>query len=132
MPLREGLTRYIEYFIAYNSEKPEPLRILVQHVSQLDSPESIPGYEYITEFLVDTRQTLIEKLALRDSDGRVKRFQDSFNGLLLYYLGASPCQALILGMDPAGKPYQRWVKETMVSVFLPLLESITTGPDQPQ
>ncbi len=132
MPPREGLTLYVECFLAYNAKKPETLRILVQHVSQMDAPASIPGYECITELLVDTRQTLIEKLALQDSDGRVQRFQDSFNALLLYYLGAGPCQALILGMDPTGKPYQKWVKETMVSLFLPLLESIITDPDRSQ
>jgi hypothetical protein len=96
----------------------------------MDDPDSLPAYDHITELLVDTRRTFQEKLSLKDSDKNVQRFQDSFNGLLLYYLGASGCQARILGMDPAGKPYQNWVKETLVSLFLPLLKSIARGGGQ--
>ncbi len=128
MPPREGLALYVEHVMAYNAKKPEAMRILIQNIALMDDPESVPGYEYMTEFLVDTRQTFEEKLSLQVSGETVRRFIDSFNGLLLYYLGASPCQAQILGMKPTGRKYRNWVKETMVSVFLPLLEQFTTVP----
>jgi AcrR family transcriptional regulator len=130
MSPREGLARYIDHFQAYNEEKPETLRILVQNISLLEDPAALPFSRYITEFLDGTRRTFKEKLPLKASDANVQRFLDSFNGLVLYYLGASGCQARLLGLDPAGKPYQRWVKKTLISVFLPLLKSIIAGLDE--
>ncbi len=131
MPPRDGLTRYMELLLTFNAEKPEALRILVQNMALRDSPASTPGHDRIIRLLTDTRHAFEEKLNLRSPSEKVRMFLDSFNGLMLYYLGASPCQAGILGVDPAGREYQDWVRDTMVSVFLPLLESLTAGSAKP-
>jgi hypothetical protein len=124
IPLYEGLPRFIENLISYNAEKPEVLRIFVQNIALMEHPDSTPGQELITQFLMDTRRAIEEKLPLKSDAETTRRFIDSFNGLVLYYLGASPYEARILGVDPMGQEYRDWVKETLVSVFLPFLRNI--------
>jgi hypothetical protein len=125
MPPRDGLARYLEHLLAFDTEKPEALRILVQNMALMDSPTSMPGHDRVIRLLTDTQRAFEEKLPLQAPSEMVRMYLDSFNGLMLYYLGASPCQAGILGVDPAGPEYRNWVRDTMVSVFLPLLESMT-------
>lgn len=127
VPLQDGLPRFVERLVTYNAEKPEALRILVQNMAVMEHPESTPGHELITQFLVDTRRAIEEKLQFRSNAETTRRFIDSFNGLVLYYLGASPYEARILGVDPHGPEYRKWVKETLVSVFLPFLKNILAG-----
>jgi AcrR family transcriptional regulator len=127
LPLTAGLTHYVEHLLTYNAEKPEVLRIFVQNMALMENPDSMPGHELITKFLVDTRRAMEEKLPLRSDTETTRRFIDSFNGLVLYYLGASPFEASILDVDPKSSAYREWVKETLISVFLPLLKHIIAG-----
>jgi len=125
----EGLNRYLELFLVYNKGNPEALRVLVQNMALTANPEATPGYEHLTWLLVNTRRTFEEKISLEASTDRVRRFLDSLNGLLLYYLGASPCQAGILGLQPDGSAYRAWVRETLFAVFLPALENLADFGD---
>ncbi len=60
-------------------------------------------------------------MKLTASMEEVGRFSDSFNALLLYYLGAPESAAWLIHMDPDDPDYFRWVHRTLVSVFLPML-----------
>lgn len=124
MPLEKGLRSFVENLIEYNEQKPASFRVLVQNMAVMKDPDSTPGHELITKFLVDTRHAFQQKLLSRNNSAMTQRFIDSFNGLVLYYLGASRYQAGILGMDPESLQYRKWVKETLVSVFLPFLKNL--------
>ncbi len=54
-------------------------------------------------------------------------FTESFNTMVINYLGASTHYASILGMDPHGHAYRRWVKECLLFLFLPRLKQLIIG-----
>jgi hypothetical protein len=54
-------------------------------------------------------------------------FTESFNTLVINYLGASTTYAGRLRMDPHGPSYRRWVKETLLFIFLPRLRQLIRG-----
>ena len=124
---RDGLPLYLDRLIEFNRNTPEPLKIILLNCSQIDKLEEIPGYQHIPETLAKARRTFEDKVPLRADANQIEKFIFSFNSLLVYYLGAAPCQAAVLGMKSASAEYYKWVKETMVSVFLPLLEKLISG-----
>ncbi|HUT55783.1 MAG TPA: TetR/AcrR family transcriptional regulator [bacterium] len=121
---REGLSLYLDRLLDYNFKRPEALRIILINSPHIDRFEEIPGYQKIPEVLAKTRRTFEEKTPLRASPDQIGIFINSFNSLLIYYLGASSCQAQILGLDPDSESYRAWVKDALLYVFLPLLEKL--------
>jgi AcrR family transcriptional regulator len=121
---REGLSLYIDRFLDFNIENPEPLRIIMLNVAQVDRLEEIPGYQHIPEVMARTRRTFEERANLKASPRDIGMFQNSFNALVFFYLGASSCQAEILGMQANSSDYRKWVKDTLMYIFLPLLEGL--------
>jgi AcrR family transcriptional regulator len=120
----EGFPLYLDRFLDNHYRNPEALRIIVLNMVMTDEPERIPGYRYIPEMLASTRRTFQEKIPLHVSDEKVERFLSGINNLLLHLLGASYCQASILGLKHTGNKYREWVKTTMVEIFLPHLEQL--------
>ena len=72
----------------------------------------------------ETRRVFRQTLPEDASEDLINRFSDAFNGLIFHFLGASSCQAQILGMNPRSREYAEWVTKTMGVVFLPLLKEI--------
>jgi len=124
MPPREGLALYIDRFLDFNLENPEPLRIIMLNITRVDRLEGIPGYQHIPEVMARTRRTFEERANLKASPKDIGMFQNSFNALVFFYLGASSCQAEILGIEPDSPKYHKWVKDTLMYIFLPLLERL--------
>jgi hypothetical protein len=54
----------------------------------------------------------------------VRRFLTAFSVLAVNYMGADKFYAEIQGLVPKSDEYFRWVKETMISIFLPLIKEI--------
>lgn len=50
------------------------------------------------------------------------RFLESLNALIIHYLGSCHAEARLLGLEPDSLAYLKWVKETMMFIFLPVLE----------
>jgi AcrR family transcriptional regulator len=120
----EGFSLYLDRFLDFNIENPEPLRIIMLNVAQVDRLDKIPGYQHIPEVMARTRKTFEERANLKASPKDIGMFQNSFNALVFFYLGASSCQAEILGMNPSSDEYLRWVKDTLMYLFLPRLEKL--------
>ncbi len=127
IPPTEGLAQYMDRLWKFNEEKPELLQVIALNLPQGDPPESIPGYSHIIDMLTSTRESLEQSLPRVKSPDLVLRFQDSFNALVLHYLGARASQARILGMPASSPQYREWVKATMVTLFAPLMEAIISG-----
>ena len=121
---REGLSLYLDRFLDFNLANPEPLRIIMLNVAQVDRLQEIPGYQHIPEVMARTRRTFEKRANLKASPKDIGMFQNSFNALVFFYLGANACQAEILGMDPSSDEYLKWVKDTLLYIFLPLLERL--------
>ncbi len=126
---REGLSLYLDRFLDFNIENPEPLKIMMLNVAQVDRLDEIPGYQHIPEVMARTRRTFEEMANLKAPPEEIGMFQNSFNALVFFYLGAGVCQAEILGMDPHSSSYRKWVKDTLMYLFLPHLEKLIF-PDQ--
>lgn len=125
---RDGLALYIDRFLDYNFKRPEGFKIISLNAPQFDKLSEIPGYQHIIEVLAHTRRTFAEKVPARSTDPDLGRFINSFNALVIFYLGSASCQAETLGIDPASNEYRIWVKETLIYVFLPLLEKLVLPP----
>jgi AcrR family transcriptional regulator len=121
---RDGLPLYIDRFLDYNFKHPEAFKIISLNAPQLDQLSEIPGYQHIIEVLAQTRRTFAEKVPLRSTDPDFGRFINSFNALVVFFLGSASCQAEVLGVDPGSNEYRIWVKETLIYIFLPLLDKL--------
>ena len=52
----------------------------------------------------------------------MSRFQESFTALILHFFGFAAPQARVLGFEKDNPAYLKWVKETMLFIFLPVVE----------
>ena len=119
-----GLPLYVERFINFHKECPEPLSIIVKNMPQLDNLDEIPGYQHIPELLGKFKSTFKEKINPHAPEEQIDMFINSLNTLVISYLGSSPCLAEVIGMDPKSEEYYDWVQKTLVFVMLPVLERI--------
>jgi len=118
---REGLSLYLDQFIAHYENQPEVFCTLVQNISQED-PLGIPGYGHLAELLSGSRADAEETNILPFDKDSVTRFLESFNALLIHYLGSASAEARLLGLEPHSPAYLKRVKETMMFIFLPVVE----------
>ncbi len=121
---KQALPIYIDRFLEYHFEHPEVMRIIALNSAQIDKLDEIPGYQHIPEILAKARQTFEDNVRLRADAEQISMFIHSFNTLVISYLGASSCQAEVLGMDPQSDEYRAWVKNALLLVFGPLLEKL--------
>jgi len=123
----DALPVFIERLLDYNLENPEALRMIMQNVAQIDRLEEIPGYQHIPRILEKNREVFDQKVSHQATPETVSMFINSFNSLVIYYLGANSCQAQALGMDAQSDQYREWVKQTLLFIFLPRLEAMIFG-----
>lgn len=124
MPPEQGLSLYLDRLLGYCLRNPEPLRIIMLNAANIDRLEEIPGYHHIPELLAKNREVFEKRARLRASSYEIGMFIHSFNSLIVFYIGAAPCQAAVLGMDLKSDQYRSWVKKTMLYIFLPRLEKL--------
>lgn len=125
-----GFSLYIDRFFDFAAKHPSALRIVALNLVQAEKHDVIPGYERVRDFFAKTKQTFKNAIPLRGAAGDIEMFTNSFNTLVINYLGASTYYAGILGLKPGSRQYLKWVKETMMFVFLPQLNQIISGEKQ--
>lgn len=120
---------YLDKFLVFNRKNPEALKIFAINSSVLqDDPTEIPGYEYIPEVFARSRATFEAAIPLKASSDDLATFLTCFNTLLVSFLGADTCNAMMLGMDPASKEYEDWIKNALLTIFTPLAKQLIYGP----
>jgi AcrR family transcriptional regulator len=120
----EGFRLFVERLMEYNSQKPEPLRIIALNAPMIESLDELPGYQHTVKMRSKTRATFKKNLPPVMDQEMLDRIITTFDTAILSYLGTAPSQAEIMGMDPASEEYKTWVKETLICVFLPLLKKL--------
>ncbi len=130
LSLSRGLSLYIDRMLDYISKHPEALRIVALNLVQPEDAEIIPGYGQMQRLLTRNTETFRKVAALRSSAREIRMFTESFNALVINYLGAASYYAGILGMNPRGPTYRRWVKETLLLLFLPRLRQLIRGDSE--
>jgi AcrR family transcriptional regulator len=128
-----GLSLYFDRLLDFTSEHPETLRIVALNLVQPEESEIIPGYRQMQRLVTRNAAKFREVVPLRSSTREIRMFMESVNALVINYLGAAGYYAGILGMKPGGPAYRRWVKETLMRLFLPQLRQLIRGesPDRP-
>jgi len=125
MPVEDGFSVFLDRFIKYHLERSEALKIIMNNIYMPEDPDTeVPGYHYIPKLLKQNRKNLEKILRFRASKEEIDRFSDSINVQVLMFLGASTCNAKVVGLPPDSKQYQQWVKETLMYIFLPHLKKL--------
>ncbi len=122
LPPEEGLSLYLDRFIEFFKRQPEVFQIIVQNLS-CEDPPGLPGYFHLEKMLADTRQDFATTFPKLLSGRDTGRFLNSLNALILHYLGAGAMEAGRMGLLPQSGAYLRWVKDTLMFVFLPVLKN---------
>ncbi len=120
MELAPGFRHYVGRFVEYSRQKPWVLRIIMLNIAG-EKVGAVPGHDLLVGAIEDIRRMFAATMKLTASVEEIGRFSDSFNALMLYYLGAPESAAWLLRLDPDDPAYFRWVGDTLVSVFLPML-----------
>ncbi|MFH1138975.1 MAG: TetR/AcrR family transcriptional regulator [Pseudomonadota bacterium] len=121
----KALAHYLDRFIEFCKNQPEVFRIIVQNISH-DDPVSLPGYSNFLNLATSTQEEF-ENTYKGLPKNVVHSFLTSFNVLVVNYLGADKFNSELVGMTPKSDEYHRWVKETMLSIFLPLIKEMASS-----
>ncbi len=116
----KGLSIFMDRFIEFSKKHPEICRIIIQNISH-DEPSTLPGYQHLKELLTSSRKNFKEITNLSIPSDDIVKFLTSLDALNFYYLGAKPMAADIVDMDPESAKYLKWVKDTLIFIFLPVL-----------
>ncbi len=122
-----GLSLYLDRLLEFTSEHPEALRIVALNLVQPEGSACTPGYKQMQGLLARNTETFRKVAALQNSPREIRMFTESFNTMVINYLGAATYYAGVLGMNPQSPAYRRWFKEAMVLLFLPRLKQLILG-----
>ncbi|MFP4476598.1 MAG: TetR/AcrR family transcriptional regulator [Desulfatibacillaceae bacterium] len=128
----EALPLYIDRMFAYHRQNPEGPKIIMQNIAQIDNLNAIPGHNHLYTVFAQLRLTFQEKIPLRGPTKDIDRFFNSFNAVLINYMGASTAHAQVMGMETDSDRYWRWVRRTVVELYLPWLERLAFPDGVPQ
>jgi AcrR family transcriptional regulator len=121
----KALALYLDRLFDFYRTQPEAFRIFVQNISH-DEPSSLPGYIHMVNYVTSSQKEFENTFKTLPKD-MVRRFLTTFNVLAVNYMGADKFYAEIQGLDPKSDEYFQWVKETMISIFLPKINEIIGG-----
>lgn len=122
-----GFSLYLDRFFEFALKHPKALRIVALNLVQAEGAEILPGYKLIQNFFSKTTDTFIKAIPLQGHQRDIVFFTHSFNTLAINYLAAGNYYASILGLDPGRSDYLKWVKDSLIFLFLPRLKHIISG-----
>jgi AcrR family transcriptional regulator len=130
MKVSSGLPIYIERIMEFTEKHPEAARILLLNMVQSKESDAIPSYQMLQKLYERVIPLFLKFTSAKSEYHKIEMFHHNFNTLISNYLGAGAYYAGILGLDPHGPEYKQWVRENMVSLFLPLLKRLILGINQ--
>lgn len=119
--LRAGTSLYLDRFIAYYQSHPEIFRLIAQNTPR-ENTQSIPGYDDLANIMISVQEDVEKANILLFDSQTLVRYLVSLYALFNYYLGSGTAVARHLGFEPDSPEYLKWVKETMMFVFLSILK----------
>ena len=120
----KGFSLYLDRVIDVSFNIQDVLKLFIQNITHIDTPESIPGYKNIPEVIEKIRTSFEKNIPLKAPHDETGMFVYSFINLLINYLGANNCMSHILNMDHESKRYRKWVKDSLMTLFLPSLKRL--------
>ncbi|MEW5733205.1 MAG: helix-turn-helix domain-containing protein [Thermodesulfobacteriota bacterium] len=122
--VRGGWSIFLDRVIAWCVENPEPFRIIFLNMAEFQRVEDLPGLSRIPGLMDRTREVFLAALPVPLPENEVKIFNNVIANMLICFLGADLCHAMIVGMEPLSEQYRQWVKSTLLYLFLPWTESL--------
>lgn len=122
--LTEGWSLFLDRVIAWSKENPEPFRIIFLNMAEFMRVEELPGLARIPGLMEKTREVFIRTTPVPIPEEDAKIFNNYIANMLICFLGADLCHAMILDLSPQGDAYRLWVKKTLLHLFLPMTESL--------
>jgi AcrR family transcriptional regulator len=123
----DGLSLYIDRMLDYSRKHPYAAQVFLLNMLQAQDADTIPGYQAIQAFFDRTTRLLINLVPMRSSKSDIEKFTQSFNTLVLSYIGAKSYYTGILGMSPHSREYREWVKGALMDIMLPRLKQLMHG-----
>lgn len=121
----EGLSLYLDRWLGHFFEHPAGLRVIVNNIYWSSDPDvDIPGYEFVPHALSESRKIIKKKLNIGATREELNCFSDSLNAHMFMFIGGSSCQAQLLGLEPDSRAYLKWVKDTLMYIYLPHLKRL--------
>jgi len=121
----QGFSLYLDRYLNYFFKNPTGLQIIVNNIYWPKDPSvDIPGYEFVPHTLSETRKQIEKTLNISAPREELYRFSDSLNAHVFMFVGGSSCQAQLMGLDPDSKEYKKWVKDTLIYLYLPHLKRL--------
>jgi AcrR family transcriptional regulator len=121
----EGFSLYLDRLMDHHFKDPTALHILANNIYLPQDPDvDIPGYEFLPHMLSETRKQIEKQVNISASQEELNLFCDSLNAHLIFFLGSSSCQAQLLGLEPDSQEYFKWVKNTLMYIYLPHLRRL--------
>ncbi len=120
----KGFSLYLDRVIDQSFNIQDVLKIFIQNITHIDTPESIPGYKNIPDVIEKIRASFEKNIPLKAPRDEIAMFVYGFINLMINYLGANNCMSHILNMDQESKRYRKWVKESLMALFLPSLKRL--------
>lgn len=117
----KGFSTYLDRFLAYSFENPYAFRMVMQNITQDDKKEQLPGYNQMIEIIAISRKIFEEKISMTANSEDISMFISCFSTIIFNYIGSSSSQAKLLNMEPDTPEYRKWVKDTLIFMFLPRL-----------
>jgi AcrR family transcriptional regulator len=119
----KGLALFMDRFMDFFQNQPEVFRINIQNMPH-DDLASLPGHRHLVNLAIDTQNDFEKTFKGLIPSNLARRYLNSLNILIVHYLGAGRLEAEIMGMDPESDEYLKWVKETILFIFLPAIKEM--------
>ncbi len=116
------LSTYLDRFIEFSLNHHEVFRIIINNLSH-DDLTTLPGHQHLVSLLTDSQRDFEEIFPGLFSGNDTSRFLFCLNALTINFLGAGTVEAKIMGFPERNEAYFQWVKETLLFIFLPVLEN---------
>jgi TetR/AcrR family transcriptional regulator len=120
----DGFLIYINRLLEFNSDNPEPIRLLALNMTQAEHITQIPGYQQFPDLIEKIQQLFMKIIPNRGTKQAVGMFINSFTFQVISLLGSSPCVAQVQGMEPGSAEFKDWVRNTLVYIYLPHLRNL--------
>jgi AcrR family transcriptional regulator len=126
-----GLSLYVDRMLGYVLKHPYAAQVFLLNMVQAQDGDTIPGYHAIQIFFDQSAQLMKRLVPMQATDSDIEKYRQSFNTLVMNYVGAKSYYAGILGIQPNSKEYKEWVKGMLMDLFLPRLKQLMFGKQSP-
>ncbi len=122
-----GLSLFLERALDYLFDTPDAVMILMQNVAQTDKSGEIPGFDRFSSYVTDARKMISQVIPGNDDPDQVIMWIYGLINLLVNFVGASAYHGKVLGVDPQSPLYRKWIKDTVMYLFLPPLKAMASA-----